>query len=493
NLQELCETVERTASIAAYLDNQEIADDVIHGLAKNELVDSVTIVSNSGFFANSGKEISPKNKSLLVQLPLKNPFNDAESVGVLQIMPNQNLIERRARSKAFERIFLLTAYTLLITMFVMVCIQWIFVRALKKVASDLHTVNPGEEQCLQPPRGHHNNEIGSLVQDINSLLDLVRSKFNAERSLRLNVENLERRFRMIYELAGVGIFILDEQRNIVMANPAFKELVNYDDWSPGSGSNRDCLSKLFVDDNIARQMTQKTITEHISISDDLRLQSRKQTNHWVHCIFSPLRDDDTDRKSAPIYVQGILNDISERKKLEHALQFQAEHDSLTGLLNRRSLEHILTEMLNESEKNLSSVAICIVDLDDFKLVNDTYGHEAGDKVLIEISQRMRRSVRQGDIVARLGGDEFLCALTGKSCHIAVNLVASNFLDKLTKPVKIDDNTTISVGVSLGIAISNKDSTRDQLLEMADKAMYQVKKQGKNDFLIFSDKETTNLK
>lgn len=106
---------------------------------------------------------------------------------------------------------------------------------------------------------------------------------------------------------------------------------------------------------------------------------------------------------------------------------------------------------------------------------------------------MRRSVRQGDIVARLGGDEFLCALTGKSCHIAVNLVASNFLDKLTKPVKIDDNTTISVGVSLGIAISNKDSTRDQLLEMADKAMYQVKKQGKNDFLIFSDKETTNLK
>ncbi len=185
-----------------------------------------------------------------------------------------------------------------------------------------------------------------------------------------------------------------------------------------------------------------------------------------------------DRAGQPSSVLGINTDITDRKRAEAALEHQALHDALTGLPNRSLFRARLERALEHAERGKRRVAVFFLDLDNFKVINDSLGHQAGDDVLIEVAQRVRGCLRAYDVVARFGGDEFTVLLDEIEVESESELVADRILEALRAPIRVGDRD-VFVSASLGMALSTPRQSRpDSLLRNADVAMYQSKSNGK---------------
>lgn len=184
------------------------------------------------------------------------------------------------------------------------------------------------------------------------------------------------------------------------------------------------------------------------------------------------------------HIVGSATDITERKKLELELEKHANYDKLTGLPNRKLFFEVLDRMILENERDNRKFALLFVDLDGFKDINDNFGHEVGDKVLIEVGKRLLKCIRKSDTVARMGGDEFTIILRNiKDKKTTENLV-KKIHGLLQEVIHIKGNEC-SVGSSIGVSIypeHGKDS--ETLLRNADLSMYKVKRNGKDDFKFF---------
>ncbi|MCB5185889.1 PAS domain S-box protein [Methylobacillus gramineus] len=181
----------------------------------------------------------------------------------------------------------------------------------------------------------------------------------------------------------------------------------------------------------------------------------------------------------------FLHDISERKAIEATREHEARHDALTGLTNRRGFAEILPHAMARSDRNMHAMALLFIDLDGFKQVNDTFGHDAGDLLLKEVAQRFNTTVRQTDAVSRLAGDEFTILLEPISGdQSSVTAVAHKILDALSTPVLLGRNA-IHIGASIGITMYQPRSskTADEMVKAADNAMYEAKRRGKNQFQV----------
>lgn len=175
-----------------------------------------------------------------------------------------------------------------------------------------------------------------------------------------------------------------------------------------------------------------------------------------------------------------LRDISERKRAEQLLAEMAHRDSLTGLPNRLLFYELAEQVIKETRRDEQQMAILFVDLDGFKAVNDQYGHQAGDALLIHIAERLQQHVRQSDTVARLGGDEFLVMLRDINAMTDIELLGRKLVSGLAEPMLIEGHEC-RVTASIGIAVYPQDGDHvDQLIASADRAMYQAKHAGKND-------------
>ncbi|MFC7461868.1 diguanylate cyclase domain-containing protein [Hydrogenophaga defluvii] len=180
----------------------------------------------------------------------------------------------------------------------------------------------------------------------------------------------------------------------------------------------------------------------------------------------------------------VLVDITNLKHRESQAQHQAMHDSLTGLANRRLFSEQMKLVRAQSERSRAGWALCFLDLDGFKPVNDTFGHEAGDEVLKTVADRLRSATRTSDFAARMGGDEFALLLTGVSDAEEVKSTVQRCLDAISRPIELASGVTVTVGSSAGIAISH-DGQADphELLVAADEAMYEVKRSAKGHLAV----------
>ena len=188
------------------------------------------------------------------------------------------------------------------------------------------------------------------------------------------------------------------------------------------------------------------------------------------------------------YFRSLHRQLSHHKQASD----MAQYDALTGLLNRTAFEQKLTLALEEAREKTTLLAVLFVDLDRFKAVNDTFGHEIGDELLKAIARTLRANVRQQDLVARLGGDEFTIALTNLRERESAAVIAKKLVEMLNAPFEIDGKM-LSISASVGIAIYPRDGEDvESLTQSADNAMYQVKEAGKNAFN-FSTMEARNQK
>jgi diguanylate cyclase (GGDEF)-like protein/PAS domain S-box-containing protein len=177
----------------------------------------------------------------------------------------------------------------------------------------------------------------------------------------------------------------------------------------------------------------------------------------------------------------VFRDITERQKLEQRVIWLAHHDPLTGLLNRNAFEEHLACLDAICRREQRRIAILYIDLDGFKLVNDQFGHDAGDAVLCAVSERLKKIMREVDVLARFGGDEFVAAMQiMPDQNNAANQVSTRLLEALCTPVPYAEHH-LSVGVSIGIACYDPchDSNIDLTIRRADQALYQAKREGKN--------------
>ncbi|HEY8718496.1 GGDEF domain-containing protein [Pengzhenrongella sp.] len=209
------------------------------------------------------------------------------------------------------------------------------------------------------------------------------------------------------------------------------------------------------------------------------------TDAWFHVVLAPDHDASGD-------VVGVLTstrDISELKRAEVALTHQAMHDSLTGLANRLLLTDRLSQALVRMARFSGGLVLFFIDLDYFKAVNDTQGHEAGDRVLVIAARRLEQVVRLQDTVARLGGDEFIVLCDRVMTIEEVNTIAARMVAALAEPFT-DGAETFRLSASVGAAITSDPKTGPaELMRCADSAMYQAKQDGRNRFVVFDPLDT----
>ncbi len=227
----------------------------------------------------------------------------------------------------------------------------------------------------------------------------------------------------------------------------------------------------------------KTISAGGQWQGELQNRSKNGDLHWENVIVSPIVDD----QGTITQYLGIKEDITVRKAYEAKLLRQANFDELTGLPNRILAQDRLTQAIasaHRSGKN-TKAALLFIDLDDFKKVNDTLGHEAGDQLLTEVSSRFRGCVRETDTVARFGGDEFIVIVPDVHAQEDVELVAENLLNQLVEPFVLDD-INFFINASIGIALYPDDGdTAQHLLQDADAAMYRSKQDSRSQFCFYT--------
>jgi len=478
SVRQLLETVSTTAAIAAYVNNEELARQVVDGLSINDIVVGAKVKAGGKILGQQGKT-DGNGMSTYISKKLAAPFNKHEVVGEVGVFPNLPLIMMRARDSAMATTIGLAAQAAVVALLVLIMVYWLMTRPLASLSRGLHLITPGDGNRVNVARVHRNDEIGLLAGDINVLLATVEKMLGEERQLRHRVELLEHRFRGIFEDSSAGIFLISDQGALVTANPAFFKITGLNEQTPAALADADIIDRVFLNPEEVHALIASALATQQPCSADLRLAGTG-TVRWVHGIFSPAGGE----KQTPT-AEGVIYDVTQRKIDEAHTRERAEKDSLTGLVNRQVVEAALEELIEKTSATDKGFVVMMIDLDGFKYINDTYGHDAGDEALRVVATRLRTIVRGTDLVSRLGGDEFFIILKDTNNIPMTRDIAGQIIDVQREPIEIQANIHEKIGVSIGIALyPDHGDNGTSLRKHADQAMYSVKHQGKNDYAIY---------
>ncbi|MCF5703537.1 EAL domain-containing protein [Pseudomonas syringae] len=294
---------------------------------------------------------------------------------------------------------------------------------------------------------------------------------NANREL----EASEERFRAVAEAASDWIWEVDRHLALTYLSARFSAVTGY----PQTLWLGQDIGHLLSCDTTPLELWLRNLTEENSASD-LRCTYRDHSGQQRHCRLSarPIFD-----KHAVIGYRGTASDITDEVAAHAQIQHLSMHDALTGLPNRNKLARYLDEALLFKE-HAPPLSLLMIDLDNFKPINDSLGHPAGDAVLQEVAVRLRECTREHDIVARLGGDEFIVVLNGMDSPHEIDKFCTRLIGSLHQPV-VFEHHPLHIGASIGIALSRRHGyLPSDLIRYADIALYQAKSEGKNTWCYF---------
>ena len=288
-------------------------------------------------------------------------------------------------------------------------------------------------------------------------------------------KGMERQLRLassVFDNTLEGICITDTKSIIVDANDAFFKVTGYEQDKVIGKHISDIKSGL------KEQKLLANIWEELNVNKQWRgeIKSRNKNgelqSEWL--ALSTIKNDQNE----VINFIGIFSNISSLIQNQIQLEYIAHHDALTKLPNRMLLADRLEQAIDQANRKKQQFAVCFLDLDGFKPVNDNYGHAVGDKLLCEVSNRIKQVVRGNDTVARVGGDEFVTIFNELNSIEDCGELLNRLMTEISEPIVIDQNTH-HVSASIGVALFPKDSNEpDTLLHLADTAMYEAKRQGK---------------
>ncbi|MGC9527049.1 MAG: EAL domain-containing protein [Limnospira sp.] len=286
-------------------------------------------------------------------------------------------------------------------------------------------------------------------------------------------------FSRACDQSPVSIVITDSEGNIEYVNPKFEEVTGYS-AAEVLGKNPRILKSGYTTDK-EYQMLWKTIGSGQQWSGEFHNQKKNGELFWEHASISPLRNDE----GAITHYVAVKEDITQQKQNEEILAHQANYDALTDLPNRILVLDRLRQAMVQADRDRRHVALMFVDLDHFKKINDTLGHELGDYLLQETADRLMKCLRKSDTVGRLGGDEFLIIIPNLEHPLQVEYVANKVLEVLGKPFDLCGEEAF-ISASIGIT-SYPDDGKDTntLMRNADTAMYAAKQEGRNAFAFFT--------
>ncbi|MCX7896475.1 MAG: diguanylate cyclase [Rhodocyclaceae bacterium] len=306
--------------------------------------------------------------------------------------------------------------------------------------------------------------------------------------LRQALEKDRERLRLaaaVFANAREGMVITDAEGTILEINEAFTEVTGY---SPCEvlGNNPRLLKSGRHDAAFYAEMWRQLITAGRWRGE---IWNRRKSGEIYPELLSIVAV--RDAKGLTTHYIGNFIDITELKAAEEKLRQLAHHDPLTGLPNRALLIDRLQLAIKQADRRHRLLAVCFLDLDGFKEINDTHGHEIGDRLLVEITQRLTSALRAGDTVARLGGDEFVLLLVDLATVEELEQVLARVMAQLSAPIEIS-GLTIGISASIGVTLYPLDDAgSDGLLRHADHAMYRAKQAGRNRYEIYDPTSTAD--
>ncbi|HIJ86880.1 MAG TPA: EAL domain-containing protein [Desulfuromonadales bacterium] len=361
----------------------------------------------------------------------------------------------------------------------------IFVSATDSIDSAILALRKGAIEFVRKPE-----DLADLKHKVNSALYRRRlERSNAVMAARLEHSELIHRF--LVDNSPDLIYILDDRARFTFINSRFETLLGYthDELIGCSYSTivfEDDVEKALYAFNERRRDGRATA--------NLEIRLKCKDNHYFHFennlmvsmlaatgIYSDVRDNHPPAQQQYLGTYGVAHNINERKLAEEAIAYQAFHDHLTSLPNQRLFKDRLEMTIIHAKRFRRMVGVMFIDLDRFKLVNDTYGHTVGDELLRNVASRLRLCMRAGDTLARKGGDEFTALLPDLVKTEDATIVAEKIINDFTMPFSVCGQD-MYITASIGIAVLPGDGEDvDVLLRNADIAMYKVKSSGKNGF------------
>jgi diguanylate cyclase (GGDEF)-like protein/PAS domain S-box-containing protein len=350
---------------------------------------------------------------------------------------------------------------------------WYFIthwvtRPLGRMTDGLTRIAEGDLEETSPLLHGGKDEIGQATDAFNRVMDKARELLSEQRLSRI-----------VFENSLEGIVITDADSKVELVNRAFVETTGYS-AEEVTGQTPSVLKSGKQDEAFYREFWQ-ALNDQGEWRGEMWNRRKDGTIYVEWLTVSAVRN----RQGVVEHYVGLFSDITERKKQEEIITFQAFHDALTGLPNRILFLDRLEQMLVQGKRSgARTAAVMFLDLDRFKQINDTLGHEAGDECLKEVARRLRQCVRASDTVARMGGDEFTILLPEIAEKGDVRMVGQKILDAMKTPLLLAGQEVI-ITTSIGISLFPRDGRDGEtLLKHADAAMYRVKGSGRAGMFFF---------
>ena len=337
-------------------------------------------------------------------------------------------------------------------------------------------------------------EAGELLATMeNALRQRDLETRNTKMSRQLHESELL--YRFIVNSSPDLVYMLDRNGCFMFLNDRIEALLGFNKDELLGKHYSELVDEDCIDD--ARHIMNERRTGNRAIHNaELRLRSKRADRSgrpfhngavWMEVTAMGIYIDPNERtRDSFVGTYGTARDITERKEAEQVINFQAYHDLLTHLPNRALLKDRLSLAISHAQRNKRKLAVMFLDLDRFKLVNDTLGHTMGDRLLKAVANRLQGCLRSGDTLSRFGGDEFTLLLPEVRTRDDVVVIASKILDRLASPFVIDGHE-LFVGASIGVAMyPEAGDSVESLIQNADIAMYHIKGRGKNGYQFFSE-------
>ena len=298
---------------------------------------------------------------------------------------------------------------------------------------------------------------------------------------QIQLAETEMRYRSVFENSVVGMFQSTENGRYLAANQALATLYRYPTPESLISSLADIATGLYVDQR-RRTEFKRLIQRDGQVCDfESEVVCGDGRRIWIsenaHAVCAP--------DGSLLYYEGTVEDITERRRYQSVLQHQATHDPLTGLPNRNLLQDRLEQAVQLAQRQANKVALAFVDLDNFKVINDSLGHAAGDELLIEMAHRLRQALRGIDTVARYGGDEFVLIMGEQASPDDTRHLLDRVLATVQAPLMLEGHD-LRINCSIGVSVYPDDAQDlDGLLRVADVAMYHAKKTGKGQYHFYT--------